>query len=169
MVDTTGWRTVIGGDVGARNPTAILTIHIAGDERVHISRELYQRNMGSRDIVAAFEAEADDVMPETMFLDPSAAMIIDDLIADGYPVEKANNDVQFGIQTVTSAVPNLTVDPSCINTIAEFESYQYPDADKVNNDKPVKQNDHCLDALRYGCVGALEPVVDIAGVYAAWA
>lgn len=162
-VDTTGWRTVIGGDVGARNPTVALTIHIAGDERVHISREFYQRNMGSRGIVEAFEAEADAVRPEAMYLDPSAAMIIDDLIDDGYPVERANNDVQFGIQTVTSALPRLTVDPSCVHTIAEFEAYQYPDEGKVkvNADKPIKQNDHCMDGLRYALVGALEPVTPV--------
>lgn len=161
-----GWRTIIGGDVGARNPTAILTIRIAGDGRVHIEREFYQRGMGSREIVQAFEDEADEVSPEIMFLDPSAAMIIDDLLEDGYPVERANNDVQGGIQAVTSAFGvGLTVDPSCVHTIAEFESYQYPEEGKSTSDKPIKQNDHCMDAGRYALVGALEPIVDLAKVY----
>ena len=40
-VDTAGWRTYCGVDVGARNPTVVLTIHIAGDDRVHISREVF--------------------------------------------------------------------------------------------------------------------------------
>lgn len=167
-VDCEGWRTVQGGDVGARNPTAILTIRIAGDERVHIEREFYRRNMGSRDIVQAFEDEADAMNPNAIYIDPSAAMIIDDLITDGYPVEKANNDVQYGIQTVTSAIPRLTVDPSCVHTIAEFESYQYPDEGKSTSDKPIKQNDHCLDSARYALVGALEPVIDIADFYTSW-
>lgn len=168
VVNTDGWRTIQGGDVGARNPTAILTIRISGDERVHIEREFYRRNMGSRDIVQAFEDEADAVNPEAIFIDPSAAMIIDDLIADGYPVENATNDVQYGIQTVTSALPRLTVDPSCIHTIAEFESYQYPDEARSTSDKPIKQHDHCLDSVRYALVGALEPAVDIAAFYDSW-
>lgn len=159
-VNTDDWRTVLGVDVGARNPTAVLTIRIAGDERVHIEREFYQRGMGASAITAAVADEAAATSPEAIYIDPSAAAYIDDLEADGLPIEKADNDVQTGIQRVTSAFGvGLTVDPSCINTIAEFESYQYPEEGKAkaNADKPIKQNDHCMDALRYGLMGGLQP------------
>lgn len=154
-LDTTGWRKVLGVDVGARNPTVVLTICIAGDERVHVEREFYQRNMGSVDILAAIKGEIDRALPEQVYIDPSAAAYITDLWRAGYPATKANNDVQTGIQQVTSALPRLTVDPSCVQTIAEFEAYQYPDEGKVNKDKPVKEFDHAMDALRYGLMGAL--------------
>lgn len=167
-VDTTGWRKVGGVDVGARNPTVVLTICIAGDERVHIEREFYQRNMGSTDILSSIEAEVDASALEDVYIDPSAAAYITDLLADGYPATKANNDVQTGIQRVASCLPRLTVDPSCVHTITEFESYQYPDEGKVNSDKPIKQNDHCVDALRYALQGALEPTVDIEEFYLQW-
>ncbi len=145
-VDTTGWRTVLGVDVGARNPTVVLVIRIASDGRVHIEREYYQRGMGSTAILNMIEQAADDTSPEAIYIDPSAAAYIDDLVSDGYPAEKANNDVQTGIQRVTTAFADgLTVDPSCINTITEFESYQYSDKGK-DTDKPLKQNDHCLVA-----------------------
>jgi PBSX family phage terminase large subunit len=168
-VDTTGWRTVGGVDVGARNPTAVLTVCVAGDERVHIAREFYQRNLGSTDILSAIESESDRAGFENIYIDPSAAAYITDLLNDGYPATKANNDVQTGIQRVSSVIPRLTVDPSCVHTIAEFESYQYPDEDKANNDKPLKQNDHAMDALRYALMGALEPTMDIEEWYTAWA
>lgn len=142
--------------MGARNPTVVLTIAIAGDGRVHIAREFYQRGMGSTDILQAIESEADTRKPESIFIDPSAAAYIDDLAAHGYPVRKANNDIQTGIQQVTSSLPMLTVDPSCIQTIAEFEAYQYPDEGKGNSDKPIKQNDHCMDALRYCLMGVFD-------------
>lgn len=158
VVDTTDWRTYCGVDVGARNPTVVLTIHVAGDERVHISREFYQRGMGSTAILDAIRTEADTSNPEVIYIDPSAAAYIDDLQAEGYPAEKANNDVQTGIQRVASALPQLTVDPSCIHTIEEFESYQYPDEGKGSSDKPVKQNDHAMDAVRYCLAGAMQPV-----------
>jgi phage terminase large subunit len=51
---------------------------------------------------------------------------------------------------VTTALADLTVDPSCVNTISEFESYQYPDGRRGNSDNPIKENDHAMDALRYG-------------------
>lgn len=169
QVDTSGWRKLGGVDVGARNPTVVLTICIAGDERVHIEREFYQRNMGASAIVEAIESEVDASRLEDVYIDPSAAAYIDDLLRDGYPATKANNDVLTGIQRVASAIPRLTVDPSCVQTIAEFESYQYPDEGKANSDKPVKQNDHCMDALRYALMGALTPTVDLQEWYTAWA
>ena len=42
------------------------------------------------------------------------------------------------------------MDAACANLIAEFESYRYPDGTRSESDKPVKDNDHALDALRYG-------------------
>jgi PBSX family phage terminase large subunit len=169
-VDCTGWRTVLGVDVGARNPTVVLVLRIAGDERVHIEAEYHQRGMGSTAILAMIGDAADAHDPEAVYIDPSAAAYINDLTSEGYPVEKATNDVQTGIQRVSGAFGvGLTVDPSCVHTIAEFESYQYPDESKSRNkstsDNPVKQNDHCMDALRYGCMGALEPVIDYAEFY----
>ena len=41
--------------------------------------------------------------------------------------------------------PGLTVDPSCVNTIREFEGYCW----KKGKDEPVKEGDHAMDALRY--------------------
>ena len=164
VVDTTDWTIYHGVDVGARNPTVVLTVAVAGDERVHISREFYQRGMGSTAILDAIKTEADRTESEHIYIDPSAAAYIDDLANLGYPVEKADNDVQTGIQRVASALPRLTVDPSCIQTIDEFESYQYPDEGKGSSDKPVKQNDHCMDALRYALAGALQPTA-VLGVW----
>ena len=161
-----GWRTVLGVDVGARNPTVVLVLRVAGDERVHIEREYYQRGMSSSAIVAMISEAADDTEPEAIYIDPSAAAYIADLEDEGYPAEKADNDVQTGIQRVASAFGvGLTVDPSCVHTIAEFESYQYPDEGRRNSDKPVKQNDHCMDALRYGVMGATEPATDLEKFY----
>lgn len=162
VVDTDGWRTLNGVDVGARNPTVVLDLKIAGDGRKHIAAEHYQRGLGSTAILSMIEQAADESQPDTIYIDPSAAAYIDDLQADGYPAEKADNDIQTGIQRVTAAFADgLTVDPSCINTIAEFESYQYPDN---GGDKPIKQNDHCMDALRYAVMGASEPA-DVLGVW----
>jgi len=164
--DVDGWRTILAVDVGSRNPTAILTIHIAGDERVHVSREVYRRNMTASEIVAAVETEADLSKPDTIFLDPSAKGYIDDLIRDGYPAEKAENDVLVGIQRVQAVIAHgFSVDPACVNLIEEFGMYAYPDNPKVETDKPVKDHDHALDALRYGIVGITAPMIDLAAYY----
>jgi phage terminase large subunit-like protein len=155
-VDTAGWATALGMDVGSRNPTGLIVCKYAGDRR-HYASEHYERGMSSDSItdlaVRAWEAHR----PEFMVIDPSAAGLILSLAARGIRVRKANNDVTVGIANLTSLVegrmpdgtPRLTVDPSCVNLIAEFESYRYRDGGRGNADAPVKENDHLMDAARY--------------------
>jgi phage terminase large subunit len=107
--------------------------------------------MDADEIIAAIAAEADRTRPDKIFLDPSAKAYIDALRKRGYPAEKAINEVKFGIGEVASALAaddGLTIDPSCVNLITEFESYHYPQ-NKTESDTPVKMLDHALDALRY--------------------
>jgi phage terminase large subunit-like protein len=152
-VDCDGWRCVLGVDVGTRNPTAILTVRQAGDGRVHVEREVYRRNMGAADVVAAIQSEADRVNPEAIYIDPSAAGYVVDLERAGYPVVKADNDRKRGVQLMATALADgLTVDPSCVAFVDEIEAWHYPDG-KRESDDPVKENDHAMDAWRYAVVG----------------
>lgn len=147
-VDCTGWATILALDVGTRNPTALLTIRHAGD-RIHVEREMYQRGMSSDAITDASLSAFVSARPEYLVIDPSAAGLIGSLTERHIPVRKGVNDVRTGIGRVTSALPDLTVDPSCVNLIDEFESYRYPDGARAESDTPIKANDHALDALRY--------------------
>ena len=71
----------------------------------------------------------------------------------------ADNSITTGIQTVSrllgtrgDGTRGLYVDQRCAHTIAEFGSYQYAtkEASERNPDeKPLKQNDHAMDAARY--------------------
>jgi PBSX family phage terminase large subunit len=161
QVDCTGWRTILGGDIGARNPTALLTIRRSGDGRTHIERERYQRNMGADDITDAICDEMTQSGAEVGWLDPSAKAYIDACVLRGYNVKGANNDVKHGIGVVTTAFADgLTVDPSCVNTIAEFESYAWQEG-ATEKDAPIKQNDHAMDGIRYALVGDSVPQPEI--------
>lgn len=155
VVDTEGWRTVLGADIGAKNPTAILRVHFAGDGRMHVSAERYQRDMSSDDITDALVSALRESETECAWVDPSAKAYIQSLTRRGFRVKGAQNDVLYGIGVVkTALVEGMTIDPSCVNTIAEFESYRWSDGEK---DQPVKQNDHSMDALRYALVGESRP------------
>lgn len=164
-VDTTGWRTVLGVDVGSRNPTAILVAHVAGDGRIHISHELYRRNMSASDILSAIQQFDRDYNPEAVYIDPSAKGYIEDIQRAGINAVPAVNDVLVGIQRVHAQFQTgLTFDPECSNLIDELGMYAYPDNPKVETDKPIKDNDHAADALRYLVMGASEPVFDMLGL-----
>lgn len=158
-VETDGWPGIIGVDAGTKNPSAIVTIRYSGDAR-HQSREVYRRGMGNDELNAEIRAEADLVgnLLTSIEVDPSAAGLITDLTQAGYPVRKANNNVTEGIREVTTALAHgMTVDPACVYTIAEYESYQYPEGSKRETDNPIKANDHALDAVRYACQGLAAP------------
>lgn len=156
-METEHWRTFLTADIGSRNPTAILTLHLRpADNWIHVSREFYRTNMTSTDILGALMREADAVKPEKIFIDPSAKSYIDDLKRKRYPATGANNEIITGIQKVRGVIADgFSIDPSCQNTIDEFGMYAYKDNPKVETDKPEKEHDHAMDALRYGVMGAL--------------
>jgi PBSX family phage terminase large subunit len=149
--DVEHWRAIVAADIGTRNPTAILSLYQAGDERIHLARETYRRGMASSEIVAAICEAADSCKAEAIVLDPSAAGIIADLQRAGYPAVRGDNAIADGIARVTDALEHgLTIDPGCVATISEMESYRYPEGSRSGSENPIKDSDHALDALRYG-------------------
>ena len=101
------------------------------------------------------------------YIDPSAKGFIRQLFEDGErKIRNANNTVRTkgnavdelaGIELVSSLIEAdmLRVLSCCKHTIGEFSSYRWdPKAqEERGEDKPIKQNDHCMDALRYVCNG----------------
>lgn len=91
---------------------------------------------------------------EAVVIDPSAASFIALLKQRGYRIKKARNDVLDGIR-FTGTLLNLQkilFHRSCKNTIQEFSSYIWDaKACERGEDKPIKQHDHAMDAVRYFC------------------
>ena len=70
----------------------------------------------------------------------------------GIIVNPAMNAVVPGIQAVTNLMTSgkLKIHSSCKNTIQELSNYVWDSkAQEKGEDKPLKVNDHCCDALRY--------------------
>lgn len=147
-------------DEGYTNPAVILVIGIDSDKRWHIIAEFYERGK-LQDAVCAM---AYDWMVEysarMIAVDAAAAGLIADMGNRGIPAQPAKGRVLDGIYNIQNrlkvqgdGLPRLTVDPACINTINEFESYAW----KPEKDEPIKENDHAMDALRYYSVLADMP------------
>ena len=95
-----------------------------------------------------------DIKPKKIVVDPAAASFIAELKKRGYHVKKAINDVLDGIRYVGTLLNQgqIGIHESCTNTIKEFNSYTWDvKAADRGEDKPVKQHDHAMDALRYFC------------------
>ncbi|GAB7388987.1 hypothetical protein BSNK01_28250 [Bacillaceae bacterium] len=147
-----------GVDYGTTNPCAFLLVSLAGDtwyvhcEYYHDSRSVGRQKTDaeySRDL-ANFLADLKRRVP--VIVDPSAASFIEQLHRDGFIVWEADNSVLDGIRSVSTLLSEgrLKVHQSCRNLIREFSAYVWDEkAQKRGEDKPLKENDHALDALRY--------------------
>ena len=86
-------------------------------------------------------------------IDPSATSLINLFKRNGINVKEADNAVIDGINLVLNWLEEgriHIVAEKCSNLIREFYSYIWDSkAQERGEDKPIKQNDHALDALRY--------------------
>lgn len=151
---------VVGCDYGTNNPTAFVMVgfdHFKGP--FYVVKEFYydSRRDGNRQ---KSDAEYADELAKfvtgyrvsAIYLDPSAASFAAELRRKGLFTSPADNSVMDGIRFVGSCLAGkrLYVDKSCRNIIMEFSSYVWDDkAALKGEDKPMKDHDHALDALRY--------------------
>lgn len=87
-----------------------------------------------------------------VYLDPSAASFRLELQRKGIPIFDTNNDVLDGIASVADQLKagSLYICEDCPTLISEMEGYTWDSkAAEKGEDRPVKKNDHCIDALRY--------------------
>lgn len=145
-------RKVAGVDFGYTNPAAVLTIIEDRDGKYFVSEEWYKRgNTDAQiaDYVAALQFN--EVYP-----DPASASGCAELRFRGVNVRdvvKNSDSIRNGINTVRELFKSnrLFIHRDCVNLIGELETYAYPDKkpDKNEEENPIKENDHALDALRY--------------------
>ena len=97
------------------------------------------------------KAFLDGIKPEKIIVDPSAASFIAALRKKGYTVQKAKNEVSDGIRNVAVELKaGRLLFWNCPHCKEEFESYIWDEKASANGeDKPVKEHDHCMDAVRY--------------------
>jgi phage terminase large subunit len=143
---------ILGNDEGYTNPSVILDAGVDADGRIHIFREWYRRQQLQDAVVVQNRSWYDEVHSSSIVVDSSAAGLIAALRDAGMPAVPHKGRVVDGIARVQNRLaiagdnrPRLTIDSSCVNTIAEFESYVWKDG----RDEPEKQNDHSMDTTRY--------------------
>ena len=165
-------------DWGYANPMVGLIGSVDGDQRIHLVGEIYQRRLTLDEFAEKLTAMEKEFCKKlnikypfdiTYWCDPSdtaigAGSMMHALREKGFDVRKADNAILAGINVVQKRLEKdsqgrarLLVSPDCPNAISEFEQYSFEefDAEKPYKDKPIKMNDHAMDAMRYMCM-ALE-------------
>ncbi len=90
------------------------------------------------------------IVPTDIIIDPSAAsFILCVKRRGGYSVKQANNAVKPGIELTRSMFRQglLMINDCCGDILAELEGYAWDE--KAPEDKPIKENDHACDDMRY--------------------
>ncbi len=145
-------------DYGTQNATVFLLWRKSAGGSWYCIREYYHsgREKGVQKTDAEYSEDLklwlNGISPRYIILDPAAASFRAQLKQDGFKVKKANNDVLDGIRFVGTLLTQGTLffDRFCENTIKEFSSYVWDGkAAEHGEDKPVKERDHAMDALRY--------------------
>jgi PBSX family phage terminase large subunit len=152
---------ILGVDYGTKNAFAATLIGFNDDIRpsIWIQKEYYWDSVSKGYQKTDYEY-MQDIQREfglypirTIYLDPSAASFEQELKRNKMPVKQAKNDVLDGIRFVSALFMqgDLVVCKECVNLIKEIESYVWDEKSlKLGEDKPLKQRDHALDAMRYG-------------------
>lgn len=145
-------KTFGGVDFGFTNPVAAITVKKDKYAVYWITDEWYktqQTDAQIADYIAALKWEE-------CYPDPESASGIEELRRRSVNVReviKNKDSIRNGISTIRELFKanRLRIHESCTNLIWELETYSYPEKkpDRNEEEKPIKENDHALDALRY--------------------
>jgi len=145
-------------DEGYTNPAVILVIGEDNDGRRHVFTEFYERGKLQSDVVSVALNMAMEYNTQKGTCDAAAAGLIADLRNNGLDIKGGKGRVLDRIHAIQDDLkiqkdgkPRFTIDPSCVNTINDFESYIW----KPEKDEPIKNNDHAIDAIGYDYDGAV--------------
>lgn len=151
---------VVAIDYGTTNPLAAL-LCIDDGEELFIEDEYYfnSRAEGYQKTDEQYLNDIENWLFKNLgphysvqlVVDPSAASFITAARMRGFRVREADNSVLDGIRLVSTFLAKriLKINKKCINLIREILGYVWDESGKVDKEKPLKINDHAVDAMRY--------------------
>lgn len=163
------WQHFVCMDHGFANPTVFLFCCFDADGRIIVYDELYEVQNIVRENAALYRHRIHDlkVTPSYVVGDPSIqntsaitrTSIQTEYVEHGVPIALGNNDVRGGIARVQNRFSKrlLFVSRRCEHTLREINNYRWDryastkiEVRRNKKETPLKRNDHCMDALRYG-------------------
>lgn len=147
----------ISVDYGTLNPFSAGLWWVHKGRAVRVSEYYYSgreknRMLTDEDYYKELDKLAGDRLIRSVIVDPSAASFIATIRRHGrFSVRKAKNNVLPGIRltAVMLKAGVIQVGTQCEDAIREFGLYRWDE--KGETDKPIKENDHAMDDIRYFC------------------
>ena len=142
-------------DYGTVNPMSMGLWGIRGNKAFRIREYYYSsRDAGGQKTDEEYYAELLRLVKnknvKAVVCDPSAASFMTCIRRHGsFRVIPAKNSVAEGISLVADALREgrLIFSPSCADSVREFGLYRWDEGSV--KDRPVKENDHAMDDIRY--------------------
>lgn len=148
-------KYMISMDYGTRNPTAMILWGLCdvvwyGFKEYYFNSRVEMTQKTDQEYYDDLCKFAGDLPIDRIIIDPSALSFIT-LVEKKhrFKVWDADNDVLDGIRHTAQCISDGTIRicKSCENTIKEFGLYSWDE--DATEDRPVKENDHAMDAVRY--------------------
>lgn len=148
----------ISCDYGTLNPTSAGLWYLQPDGHAIRLREYYYDGRKTKtprtdeEHYKALEQLAGDIAGKVraVIVDPSAASFIECIRRHGlFRVWQADNSVLNGIRDTSSLLQMqyLHICDNCTDIIREFSLYRWDES--ATEDRPIKENDHAMDDMRY--------------------
>ncbi len=160
-----GGSYYISVDYGTLNPCS-MGLWCVKDKRAYRIKEFYHdgrtkgKLMTDEEYYGCLEELAGDFPVQYVVVDPSAASFIEVIRRHGrFSVKKAKNNVLDGIRYTAGLISKdaIFIHSSCENSLREFGAYCWDTAQP--DDKPLKQNDHAMDDIRYFCYTVMKKLI----------
>lgn len=145
-------------DYGTQNPTTFGLWGKSGGVWYKVKEYYYSgkkegKQRTDEEYYTELESFAGNLAIKSVIVDPSAASFIATIKKRGrFRVKPADNEVLDGIRNVGTALNQgmILYNDCCVNTFKEFYSYVWDEKAALRGeDKPKKENDHCMDGDRY--------------------
>ncbi len=152
---------IVGVDYGTTNPCSFVLVGVNlnrfpnmwVEDVYYYNSKTHQRQKTDTEYAEAMKKFLDGKYVRAIYVDPSAASFKLECMKSGlHGLYDAQNEVIDGIRFVANYLNNgtLKICRKCTPMIHEFQSYVWDaNCKKTGVDKPAKEYDHSLDALRY--------------------
>jgi PBSX family phage terminase large subunit len=161
-------ETILGVDFGYTNPACVLEIVRDNDNHYWVKSEWYKTGKTNIEIIEYCKS----LLAQVVYPDPAEPDRIEEMRRHGLNTRDVNKDIPKGIDAVRELFKQnrIHIHSSCKNLILELETYAYPDKKDLHNEeeRPIKENDHAVDALRYALF-MNQPIKNEAQQYNPWA
>ncbi len=162
-------RVYVGIDPGMRHMAAVVWCYLTAEDTMVVFDELTLQGHTVKQVAEAIKLinlkhgkGNQSLLPDWYVIDPSARNIVHqtgrsdqmEFTDHGIVTILGQNSVTAGINRVKERLQanRLLVQANCQTTIDQFRKYRWATPTRTEDDakeKPVKSDDHCLDALRY--------------------